>query len=96
MFNPHQKFTGTGYTRTVALLALGLVFTPCALMMSRPIEYATVSVAAACGILCLSLAWASWKKSSQLSIPSILDQPERTNNLSLFSLCEKTRTGDAL
>ena len=77
MFDPYQKPTGTGYTRTVALLAVAFVFIPCALMMSRPVRYATVSVAVACSVLCVSLAWANWKKFSQLTIPSILTRRER-------------------
>lgn len=77
MFDPHQKSTGTGYTRTVALLAVAVVFIPCALMMFRPAGYMSVSVAGACSVFCVSLAWASWKKSSELTIPSILSQRER-------------------
>jgi hypothetical protein len=77
MFDPHQRSTGTGYTRTVALLAGAFVFIPVALMMSRPVGYATVFVAAACSVLCVWLAWANWKKSSELTIPSILTQRER-------------------
>ncbi len=77
MFDPHQKSTGTGYTRTVALLAAAFLFIPGALLMSRPVGYATVSFAAACSVLCVWLAWANWKTSSELTIPSILSQRER-------------------
>lgn len=77
MFNPHQKPTGTGYTSTMALLAAAFVFIPATLVMSRPVGYATVSFAVVCSVFCVSLAWSNWKKSSQLSIPSILIQRER-------------------
>ena len=77
MFDPHQKPTGTGYTRSVALLAVAFVFVPWTLMMSRPVGYATFAGAVACSVLCVSLAWANWKKSSELTIPAILSQRER-------------------
>jgi len=77
MFDPHQKSTGTGYTGTVALLAVAFLFIPGALMMSRPVGFATVSIAAAFSVLCLSLALVNWKRSSQLTIPSILTERER-------------------
>ena len=89
MLNPHQKVTGTRYTGTVALSALGLFFIPCAVMMSRTIEYATISAAAACSVLCVSFAWTNWKKSSQLSILSILVQPEMPNDLSRLGVREE-------
>jgi hypothetical protein len=77
MFDPHQKPTGTGYTSTVALLAVAFVFIPGALMISRPVGYVIVSVAVACSVLCVTFAWANWNKSSQLTMPSILTQRER-------------------
>lgn len=76
MFDPHQKFTGTGYTSTVALLAVGLVFVPAALLISRPVGYLALSLATVCSVLCVAFAWTNWKKSSQLTIPSILIQRE--------------------
>ena len=69
-----QKSTGTGYTTTVALLTVAFIFSPAALVVLRPVGYASVSLAIACSGLCVILAWVNWKKSSQLSIPSIVSQ----------------------
>lgn len=71
MFDSNQRSTGTEYTRTVALLAMALVFVPAVLVASNSYGYVAISVAAACSVLCSGLAWLSWKRSSQLSIPSI-------------------------
>ena len=77
MFDPQQKSTGTGYTTTVALLAVAFIFSPAVLMVSRPIGYVSLSLAIACSALCLALAWVNWKKSSQLSMPSIETHEEK-------------------
>ena len=71
MFETSEKSTGTGYTTTVALLIIAVVFSPAALMFFRPIGYLSVGLAVACSAICLALAVRSWKKSSHLSIPSI-------------------------
>ena len=74
MFDSQQKSTGTGYTQTVALLTMAFVFSPAVLVVSRPIGYISVVLAIACSTLCVTLAWANWKKWSQISIPSIANQ----------------------
>jgi hypothetical protein len=71
MFDPSQKSTGTGYTMPVAWLAVAFVFVPAVLAASHPFGYASLSLAIVCSALCVALAWISWKRSSQLSIPSI-------------------------
>ncbi len=71
MFQASQKSTGTGYTTTVAFLLVAFVFSPAILIISRPLGYMSVSLAAAFSALCIILAWVNWKRSSQLSIPSI-------------------------
>jgi len=71
MFESQQKPTGTGYTMTVALLAVALIFSPAVLFFSRPIGYVSVSLAIVCSALCLAAARINWKRASQLSIPSI-------------------------
>ena len=76
MFDSHQKSTGTGYTSTVALLAVAFIFSPVVLFISRPIGYVTASLAIACSVLCAGWAWVNWKKSSQLSMPSITNETE--------------------
>jgi hypothetical protein len=74
MFESNQKSTGTGYTTTVALLAMAFIFSPALLFISRPFGYGAVSAALACSALCAGWAWVNWKKSSQLTIPSIANQ----------------------
>ena len=71
MFDTQQKSTGTGYTTTVAFLVVAFIFIPAALMFSGHYGYVSVSLAIAGSALCVGLAWMNWKKSSQLSIPSI-------------------------
>jgi hypothetical protein len=80
MFDSHQKSTGTGYTGTVALLTVAFVFIPGGLLLSRPHGYVSLLLAIACSALCVALAWVNWKKSSQLSIPSIETQGARPNS----------------
>lgn len=72
MFQASQKSTGTGYTTTVAFLLAALVFSPAVLIVSRPLGYVSVSLAVASSALCITLAWMTWKRTSQLSIPSIV------------------------
>jgi len=71
MFDTQQKSTGTGYTTTVAFLVVAFIFIPAALMFSGRYGYVSVSLAIAGSALCVGLAWINWKKSSQLSMPSI-------------------------
>ena len=71
-----QKSAGTGYTTTAAYLAVAFIFSPALLVISRPLGFVSVSLAIGCSALCLAMAWANWKKSSQLSRPSIQGQGE--------------------
>jgi hypothetical protein len=71
MFHAQQKATGTGYTTTATFLVVAFVFSPAVLVLSRPAGYLSVALAVACSALCVALAWLNWRKSSQLSIPSI-------------------------
>jgi hypothetical protein len=71
MFATQQKSTGTGYTTTVAFLVVAFIFIPAALMFYGHYGYVSVSLAIAGSALCVGLAWMNWKKSSQLSMPSI-------------------------
>ena len=77
MVDTQQKSTGTGYSTTVAFLVVAFIFIPAALMFSGPFGYVSVSLAIACSTLCVALAWLTWKKSSQRSIPSIATQEAR-------------------
>lgn len=76
MFETNQKSTGTGYTTTVAFLIVAVVFIPAALMFIDNFGRVAVAIAAICSVLCLGLAWRSWQKSSQLSIPTMEAQTE--------------------
>jgi hypothetical protein len=71
MLESYQKPTGTGYTTTVALLAMAFLFSPALLFISRPFGYGAVSLAIACSTMCAGWAFVNWKKSSQLTMPSI-------------------------
>lgn len=71
MFETNEKSTGTQYTLTVALLALAFVFSPALLVLSNQFGYLSISLAVACSVLCVVLAWVNWARNSQLTIPSI-------------------------
>jgi hypothetical protein len=71
MLDIQQKYAGTRYTATVALLLVAFVFTPAILMLSRPFGYVAPSLAAACSALCVVFAWVNWKRHSELTIPSM-------------------------
>ena len=71
MFDPQLKSTGRQYTTTVALLAVAFIFNPAVLVAERPFGYLFLSLALASSALCVTLAWVHWKRSSQLTIPSI-------------------------
>lgn len=70
MFDSQQKATGTQYTMTIALLLVAFVFSPAVLFVLTPIGYVSVSLAIACSVLCVGLAWGNWKN-SKLTVPSI-------------------------
>jgi len=77
MFDTQQKSTGTAYSTTVTFLVVAFIFIPAALMFSGHFGYVSVSLAIGCSALCVALAWLNWKRSSQLSIPSIASQGVR-------------------
>jgi len=71
MFDSGQKSTGTAYTATVAFLIVALVFVPAALMFFDNFGPVAMTLAILGSLACLGMAWRSWKKSSQLSMPSL-------------------------
>ena len=73
MKSSQQRYTGTDYNSTVALVIVALVFSPALLVLSSPFGNASVYASAAFSAMCLVLAWANWKKRSALTIPSIVD-----------------------
>ncbi len=73
MFDQYQKSTGTSYTTAVACLAAAIA-SPAIWFATRPFGFETVSLATASTALCLTMAWVTWRRSSQLSIPSLAVQ----------------------
>ena len=72
MFESNQKPTGTQYTGTIALLAIAFIFSPAAVLVSRPVGYLSLSMAATASVLCVVvLARINWKRNSQLTMPSL-------------------------
>lgn len=71
MFESHQKFKGTQYTTTVALLLAAFLFGPAILIVSGPAGYLSIALMLAWSAVCAGLAWLSWTKHSRLTIPSI-------------------------
>jgi hypothetical protein len=78
MSNSQQKYTGTRYTTTVALLIVAFVFSPAVLMLSRPFGSVATSIAVACSALCVAFAWVNWKRHSELTILSIASVSSRS------------------
>jgi hypothetical protein len=74
MFESGQKSVGTAYTKTVAFLIVGLIFVPAAMMFFENFGIVAIGFAIVASVACLTMAWRSWQKSSQLSIPSIEHQ----------------------
>jgi asparagine N-glycosylation enzyme membrane subunit Stt3 len=74
VLDSHRKSTGTQYTTTVALLILAFIFVPAVLILSRPLGFISLWLALAASASCVAFAWVSWKRHSQLTIPS-LDTP---------------------
>jgi hypothetical protein len=77
VLNTHQKYAGTQYTTTVAMLVVALVFSPVVLLISRPSGYFGPSVALACTTFCVAFAFMNWKKHSELTIPTIMSPRSR-------------------
>jgi hypothetical protein len=70
VFDPQMKFTGRQYTITIAWLAIAAIFIPVMAFTVRP-GYLAVLLAFLGSMVCVMLAWISWKRSSRLTIPSI-------------------------
>ncbi len=69
---------GTRYTMTTALLVMAFFFCPAVWMASRPVSNTFLSITIACGALCIILAWFNWKKSSRVTVPSIITDDHMT------------------
>ena len=71
-----QASERTGYTATIAYLAVALIFIPAVLVASRPLAYSATSLAIGCSVACLALAWANWRKSASVARLSSAAQKE--------------------
>lgn len=78
MFDAYQKPTGTAHPTTAALLIVAFVFSPAALLASHPFGYLALSLAVACSMLCLTLAWVNWRRFSRPSIPVVVSPGKKT------------------
>lgn len=79
MFDSHEKVTGTQYSTSAALIVLAFLVSPAILILSRPLGYLSVSLALALSIMCITLSWLTWKKYSQLTVPSLESSRARSN-----------------
>lgn len=66
-----QIISGTRYSTTVAFVAAALIFSPALLVLSQPMRPVTAALAIASSVICLVLAWRSWRKHSRLTIETI-------------------------
>lgn len=71
MFDSRQTSSITRYTVTTALVIVSYVFSFSLPFVSRPFEYMTYTLGSACGVLGSALAWANWKRYSQLTVPAM-------------------------
>jgi uncharacterized membrane protein YfcA len=72
VFESAQRTSGYDYTKTVAWLAIAIIFVPAVFLAVRP-HYVSLSLAFMCIAISVTMAWVSWKK-SRLTIPSIAPQ----------------------
>jgi hypothetical protein len=71
MFQTSQKTSGIDYTATIALAALGIVFSPAVILMSGHFDGGRVTMALIFSAACLLLSWVSWHYYSRRSIPTL-------------------------
>ena len=72
MTDPRRIYAGADYTPTVALIVLGLVFSPALLVLSGPVRDVPITGALAFSAACLALACFLWTRYSTLSIASVV------------------------
>ena len=71
MFVARRKFAEAVCTSPVTFLPIAFILCPVLLAASSPHSYLSVSVANALGVLCIALAWSTWKRSPHLAACSI-------------------------
>jgi hypothetical protein len=65
MFEIQEKSASAKYTTTVALLVFAFIFSPAILLVSRPVGFGSIALAAAGSIACVAYAWINWRKNSE-------------------------------
>ena len=70
-----QCHAGTDCHVATTYLAVGSIFCPVVLALSRPHGFSSTMLALGIGLASLSLAWTSWKRHSNFTILSILNWP---------------------
>ena len=63
----HLRTASPRFTASGSLLSLAFIVGPALLVISRPIGYASALLATAIASICLTLAWVTWKRSSDVS-----------------------------
>ena len=71
MFDSFQQSAGREYTSTVALLAVAFIFIPALVAISQPLSILSTWAAIVGFTICVALAVIRWKRSAQVSIPSV-------------------------
>jgi hypothetical protein len=71
MVAPFPKQTGTRYTASVAWLGLAFVFSPLALLITRPLDYVAVLTAVAGSAVAATFVMVEWLRYPETCIPAI-------------------------
>ena len=79
MFDSETKYAGRHYTTTIAWIAVAVDFIPAMIFAVRP-TYVTLGLALICSVICLAMAWVSWRKSSRLETAAIAAQQAARND----------------
>jgi len=67
VFESFSKPNGREYTKTVAWLAIAIIFIP-AIFVSIGTGFVSLAVAGIGSLICAAMAWLSWKQSPELPI----------------------------
>jgi hypothetical protein len=62
---------GTTQTTAIPWLVIAFIFIPAVLILSRSFGYLPLSVAIACSMTCLAVAWVNWRKYLRLTMRSV-------------------------
>jgi hypothetical protein len=71
MLSNSERYSGTNYTTTAALLLAAFVVDPVLLYVSWPVDDGTMILALGGALALVGLAWRSWRNASELSVPTI-------------------------